>query len=80
MTAPRLQLERIARDLLDGGAERLTNPMGWNAAEARRVRRQARRMIRAAGVINAALASEARYQMVSQCSTARAVKPAGPED
>jgi hypothetical protein len=61
MLAPRVLLETLAQDLLDGGNERLADPMGWNTLEARRVRRQARRMIRAAGVINGALASEPRF-------------------
>lgn len=63
MMAPRLMLEMIAQDLLDGGNERLAHPLGWNTSEVPNVRRQARRMIRAAGVINGALASESPYEM-----------------
>ncbi|MBV9604530.1 MAG: hypothetical protein JO027_05465 [Solirubrobacterales bacterium] len=65
MAAPRPLLETIAQDLLDGGHERLANPVGWNTPEAQRVRRQGRRMIRAAEEIGRALASEAQYQMAS---------------
>ena len=65
MTAPRFLLETIARDLRDGGHERLANQVGWNGREAQRVRRQGRRMIRAADAINDALASGSRYQMAS---------------
>jgi hypothetical protein len=63
MTAPRVLLQTIAQDLLDGGNERLANPPGWNTPEAQSVRRQGRQMIRAAEAINGALASEPRYQM-----------------
>jgi hypothetical protein len=55
MIAPRLLLEAIAGDLFDGGQERLANPVGWNTAEAQTVRRQGRRMIRAADTIRGAL-------------------------
>jgi hypothetical protein len=65
MIAPRLLLEAIARDLIGGGRERLANPLGSNTAEAQRVRRQGRRMIRAAEAINGALASEPQYQLAS---------------
>jgi hypothetical protein len=65
MIAPRLLLERIARDLLDGGGECLANPVGWSSPEAQRVRRQGRRMIRAAEAISSALASDSPYQMAS---------------
>jgi hypothetical protein len=65
MVAPRLLLEGMAQDLLDGGNERLANPLGWNTPEAQRVRRQARRMIRAADAINGALTSDTQYQLVS---------------
>jgi hypothetical protein len=65
MIAPRLLLERIARDLLDGGEECLANPVGWSSPEAQRVRRQGRRMIRAAEAISSALASDSPYQMAS---------------
>ena len=65
MVAPRRLLEEIAQDLLDGGNERLANPLGWNTPEAQRVRRQARRMIRAADAINGALASDPEYQLAS---------------
>jgi|SRR5271154_509598 len=63
MIAPRVLLEAIARDLLDGGNERLANPVGWNTAEAQPDRRQGRRMIRAADAINDALASDPEYQL-----------------
>lgn len=65
MNAPRLLLETIARDLREGGYERLGNPVGWNTPEAQRVRRQGRRMIRAADAISGALDSEAQYRMAS---------------
>jgi hypothetical protein len=65
MIAPRLLLERIARDLLDGGEECLANPLGWSSPEAQRARRQGRRMIRAAEAISSALASDSPYQMAS---------------
>jgi len=65
MTAPRFLLETIARDLRDGGHERLANQVGWNAREAQRVRRQGRRMIRAADAISGALAPESQYRMAS---------------
>jgi len=65
MIAPRPLLESIARDLHDGGEERLANPVGWNTPEAQRVRRQGARMIRAAEAIDDALASEPRYQLAS---------------
>jgi hypothetical protein len=65
MTAPRPLLEAIARDLTDAGEECLTNPLGQNTPDAQRVRRQGRRMIRAADAINDALASGSRYQMAS---------------
>jgi hypothetical protein len=61
MIAPRLLLDAIAQDLFDGGNERLANPLGWNTPEVHSVRRQGRRMIRAAEAINAALASEPQY-------------------
>jgi hypothetical protein len=65
MIAPRVMLESIARDLLGGGQERLAEPVGWNTPEAQRVRRQGRRMIRAAEAIGSALASTPHYQMAS---------------
>jgi hypothetical protein len=65
MTAPRPLLEAIARDLTDAGQECLTNPLGQDTPDAQRVRRQGRRMIRAADAINDALASGSRYQMAS---------------
>jgi hypothetical protein len=65
MIAPRRLLEGIAQDLLDGGHERLANPVGHNTPEAQRVRRQARSMIRAAEAINVALTADAEYQMAS---------------
>ena len=65
MIAPGPLLEEIARDLLDGGHERLANPLGWNSPEAQRVRRQGRSMIRAAEAINDALASDVQYRMAS---------------
>jgi hypothetical protein len=65
MIAPRLLLDAIARDLIDGGEEILADPVGWNPAESHRVRRQGRRMIRAAEAINGALASEPQYQLAS---------------
>ncbi|HET6870250.1 MAG TPA: hypothetical protein VFH80_30340 [Solirubrobacteraceae bacterium] len=43
MVAPRPLLEAIALDLIDGGEERLANPVGWRTAETQRVRRQAHR-------------------------------------
>lgn len=65
MEAPMALLHSIAQDLLDGGNERLANPLGWNTPETQSVRRQGRRMIRAAGVINGALAAQADFQMAS---------------
>lgn len=65
MIAPRLLLEAIAQDLLDGSQERLASPLGWNTPEARRVRRHGPRMIRAADAINDALVSGSQYQMAS---------------
>ena len=65
MTAPRFLLETIARDLRDGGHERLANAVGWNTREAQRVRRQGRSMIRAADTISGALAPESHYRMAS---------------
>jgi hypothetical protein len=65
MSAPRLLLESIAKDLLDGGNERLANPARWDTREAQRVRRQALRMIRAAEAINDALGSVTQYQLAS---------------
>ncbi len=65
MTAPRFLLEAIARDLLDGGAELLANPLGWKPPEAQSLRRRGRRMIRAADAINNALAAERGYQIAS---------------
>ena len=65
MTAPRPLLKAIARDLTDAGQECLTNPLGQNTPDAQRVRRQGRRMIRAADAINDALVSGSRYQMAS---------------
>jgi hypothetical protein len=65
MIAPRRLLEGLARDLLDGGHERLANPVGFNTPEAQRVRRQGRSMIRAAEAINGALASDADYLLAS---------------
>ena len=65
MTAPRFLLETIARDLRDAGHERLSKAVGWNTPGAQRVRRQARRMIRAADAISGALASGSQYQMAS---------------
>ena len=65
MIAPRRLLEGIAQDLLEGGQERLADPLGWNTPDAQRVRRQGRIMIRAADAINSALASDAPYMMAS---------------
>jgi hypothetical protein len=65
MTAPRPLLEAIARDLTDAAEECLCDPLGRNTPEAHRVRRQGRRMIRAADAINGALASHSPYQMAS---------------
>lgn len=65
MTAPRFMLEAIARDLLDGATELLANPRDWKSSEAQSLRRQRRRMVRAAEAINAALASEPQYQLAS---------------
>jgi hypothetical protein len=58
MMAPRLLLETVAQDLIDGGNESLAHPL-----EAHNVRAQARQMIRAANVINRALASARQYQI-----------------
>lgn len=57
MTAPQLLLETIAEDLLDGGNERLTHPLGWNSPGEPSVLRQGHLMIRAASVIGGALAA-----------------------
>ena len=65
MTAPRLLLEALAQDLLEGGNERLANPVGWNTPERQTVRRQGRQMIRAAGAINRALDGRTQLQMAS---------------
>ncbi|MGH2883818.1 MAG: hypothetical protein ACRDPA_14170 [Solirubrobacteraceae bacterium] len=65
MFAPRLLLETIARDLQDGGQERLAHPLGRNTPETQRVRRLGRRMIRAADAISGALAFEPQYQLAS---------------
>jgi hypothetical protein len=65
MIAPGVFLGAIADDLLDGGNERLANPLGWNRREVLSVRRQGRRMVRAADVINGALASESQCQIAS---------------
>ena len=65
MIAPWLLLEAIARDLIGGGQECLADPVGRNTAEAQRVRRQGRSMIRAAETINVALAAEPQYQLAS---------------
>lgn len=65
MSAPRVLLEAIAKDLFDGGNERLANPVGWNTPEAQRVRRQGLRMTRAAEAINVALRSDSRYELAS---------------
>jgi hypothetical protein len=70
MIAPRLLLETIARDLRDGGHERLANPLGADTPEAQRVRRQGRRMIRAADAISDALASEPQYQPAPRSAAA----------
>jgi hypothetical protein len=64
MIAPRRLLEVIAKELHEGGREHLEHPVGWNAPEAHRARRQGRRMIRAAQAIDAALAS-AQDQLAS---------------
>jgi len=69
MIAPRFFLETIALDLFDGGHERLANPVGWNTPTAQRVRRQGRRMIRAADAISSALTSEPQYQKAPRSST-----------
>jgi hypothetical protein len=63
LNGPRVLLEAIARELLDGGNERLADPLRGNTLEARSARRQARWMIRAAEAINEALASEPRYRL-----------------
>jgi hypothetical protein len=68
MEAPKFLLEMVARDLLDGGNERLVNPLGGNTPEAQRVRRQGRRMIRAAEAIGDALASEPEFQVARRSS------------
>jgi hypothetical protein len=65
MVAPGNLLEAIAGDLLDGGNERLSDPVSWHSPEAQRVRRQGRRMIRAADAINGALTSDPQYQLAS---------------
>jgi len=65
MVAPRRLLEAIRLELLDGGNERLANPAGWNSPEAQRVRRQGRRMIRAAEAIGAVVASDPEYKLAS---------------
>jgi len=65
MIAPRPLLESIAHDLLGGANERLASPVGWNNREAQSVRRQGRRMIRAADAINGALASDPQYRLAS---------------
>jgi hypothetical protein len=65
MEAPYTLLHSIAQDLLDGGNERLANPLGWNTPETHSVRRQGRRMIRAADAIKGALASQSNFQMAS---------------
>jgi hypothetical protein len=65
MTAPRPLLEAIARDLTDAGEESLGDPLGRNTPDAHRMRRQGRRMIRAADAINGALASHSPYKMAS---------------
>jgi hypothetical protein len=65
MVAPRSLLETIARDLLEGGKERLAHPVGWKTSEAQRVRRGGRRMIRAAEAIQEALSSASQYQLAS---------------
>ena len=65
MVAPGNLLEAIAHDLLDGGNERLADPAGWHSPEAQRVRRQGRRMIRAADAIKGALTSDPQYQLAS---------------
>jgi hypothetical protein len=65
MVAPTDLLEAIAHDLLDGGNERLSDPVGWRSPEAQRVRRQGRRMIRAADAIKGALTSDPQYQLAS---------------
>ncbi len=71
MVAPRFLLEKIAGDLLEGGNERLANPQGWNTPEAQRVRRQGRRMIRAADAISDALASHPEHRPAPRSSVAR---------
>jgi hypothetical protein len=65
MTAPRRLLEAIALDLTDAGEECLADRLGQNTPGAQRVRRQGRRMIRAADAINDALGSGSRFQMAS---------------
>ena len=65
MIAPRPLLDEIARDLIDGGHERLANPPGSHSPDAQRVRRQGRSMIRAAEAINDALASDVPYRIAS---------------
>lgn len=65
MRAPRYLLEAIAQDLLGGGGELLADPLGSKRSEAQSLRRQGRRMIRAAEAINVGLASESRYRMAS---------------
>jgi hypothetical protein len=65
MRAPRRLLEAIAQDLLDGGRERLADPVGRTTPETQRVRRQGRSMIRAAEAINGALAADVPYPMAS---------------
>jgi len=63
MMAARTELETLAQDMLDGGNERIANPVGWNSPAEQSVRRQARQMIRAANVIKGALAADAGYEM-----------------
>lgn len=65
MVAPSVLLGAIADDLLDGGKERLANPLAPNQREVQSVRRQGRRMVRAADTINGALASEPQCQIAS---------------
>jgi hypothetical protein len=59
MRAPRSLLEDLARDLLDGGNERLADPLSWKAPAEQTARREGRHMIRAADAITNALASSA---------------------
>lgn len=57
MRAPRTWLDTVARDLLDGGNERLAHPLSWDSPDEQTARRQGRQMIRAAEAITSAIAA-----------------------